>query len=170
MPKTLLLTIGVVLTALSLALAGCGGGGGSDNNAADTTDTATIETTTDETDATGTSSKADDCASLIDVITDFQQGLAIGVGIDYERDRDFLADYSDRAPAAIAADIKTLSTFMDAYASAAQEVGLRSGIDPTPDEASQVEQKMGLSAAQKAANDDALAAVDEWRTTECAGF
>jgi hypothetical protein len=169
-PRNLLLTIGVLLAALTLALTGCGGGGGNDNNASETTETTTIETTTDATGTTGASSRADDCANLIDVVTDFQQGLAIGVGIDYERDRDFLADYSDRAPAAIAADIRTLSTFMDAYTSAAQEVGLRSGLGPTPDEASHVEKKMALTAAEKAAKDKALAAVDTWRTAECAGF
>jgi ABC-type glycerol-3-phosphate transport system substrate-binding protein len=142
------LRIVVVLTALALAVAGCGGG----EESSATTDTAVVtettgdETTTDETTTEETTTDPDftglpsgDCLALVTAIASLGSAFAAPAG-----DNADTSEFFDRfdAPEEIKADFQILADAYAAYGAAIQDIGLDAGQTPSAEQLQQYQQAL----------------------------
>jgi hypothetical protein len=161
----------VLLTAASLALAGCGGGGSSSESGVDTTETAGMA-------SSGPSVSSEDCTGLTQVMADFTVGAheddvmprALDItATDYVSDRDFLTDYLARAPEAIRADVELLGRWIGGYATAAQTAGVESGVVPTFDQLTEINTASHLDSREQDLLPPAIEALQHWANGGCTG-
>ena len=161
----------VLLTAASLALAGCGGGGSGSESSVETTETGGMA-------SSGQSVSSDDCAALTGVMADFTVGghedevmpRALDItATDYVSDRDFLAGYLARAPEAIRADVELLGRWVDGYATAAQAAGVASGVVPTFDQLTEINTASHLDSREQDLLPPAIEALQRWANGGCTG-
>jgi hypothetical protein len=138
------------------------------------TRTATIQAATTEASPTvaapsgaQTTSSADDCVALGNVVTDLVLFDSAGTGFDYPADRKFLDGYADRAPGAIADSVRRLRDIVDRLAEAAQGVGLEPNKDVLPDQADKIKKVFHYSSIEQAANARAIQTLQIWHDNGC---
>jgi hypothetical protein len=154
--RTPLVILATALVAASLAAAGCGGSSGGSEAQPSAGGTPVAARTTEH-----------DCTALRSVVSDLQLADATGWGFEYDKHRDFLDAYADRAPDEVADSVDRLRDIVGRYADAAQDAGLKPGDDPLPDQLDDLRDAFDYSEVDQAANARAVQTVDTWGSNGC---
>jgi hypothetical protein len=169
----------LLVAALALVAAGCGGSSSSTSTTT-TTETATQETTTTEaassetttTEASGSTTSgafawaSEDCQSLVKAYIGLSAAIgAASTGKDVSGDIKAFAQYTDKVPAEIRDDVKTLAAAYGTYADEIKKMGYKPGEVPTADQLQKLQdasQSLGTSEVQAAGKH-----LDAWTTKNC---
>jgi hypothetical protein len=149
--------LSVLVLALALVAAGCGGSD-DDSSASDTTtveettteDTTTAETTIEESTDDGTDTGAfdfadEDCQSLVQAYVGLSAAIAAASsGQDVSGDIEGFAEYVDKVPEEIRADVETIAAAYGTFVDDLEGLGYTPGEVPTAD---QLQALQGASAS-----------------------
>lgn len=168
--------LALLVLALALVAAGCGGGD-DESSAVDetttveetTTDEATDETTTDDgTDTSGgvLDFASEECQSLVQAYVGLSAAIAAASGgQDVSGDIQEFADYAERVPEEIRADVETIAAAYGTFLDELEELGF------TPGEVPDASQIQALTEASESLGTDEVAAAGErlntWTTENC---
>jgi hypothetical protein len=145
------LLLALAVAAGALALTGCGGGESSEAAAANAKP----------------ANPAQDCSNLDEVATDLVLAAATDGGLDFVRYRDFMDGYAERAPEQVADSVERLRDFLAEYADAAEDVGLKAGDAPLPDQIDAIIDELDVSEDEQAENARALQTISTWVSNGC---
>jgi hypothetical protein len=168
--------LALVVLALALVAGGCGG---SDDESSAADDTTIEETTTAAEETTEETSSDDvddfdfadeDCQALVAAFVGVSQAFAAaatGSGDDLSGQAEAFAEYAEKVPEEIRADVQTLAGAYDQYIEVIQDAGIEPGEIPTAAQAQQLQE-----ALQDVGGEDVTAAserLNTWTTENCTG-